>query len=261
MRSIVLLLLIGFITSAQAQTGAVSPTASPWQVKGVTVVLSGTTGFSRDMALEQAARQALLQVLQNPLGLSAAEAATKARAVGEAMRFVSRYQIVQEAVLPSYSLKADLTLNESMLRRNFGSNFGGVVAPVAVSATAAVAASATANPATVGNARGYIVRVPEPSATGQDRARRALAALPETRVTYRLISVQGIELNVRSAQPEQALRNALAGWQIEIRPAEAEAKLDAIELAKPELVANEPKAALPPTPPASRRPAWLPDLW
>jgi hypothetical protein len=256
MRSIVLL-LIGFITSAQAQTGAVSPTASPWQVKGVTVVLSGTTGFSRDMALEQAARQALLQVLQNPLGLSAAEAAAKARAVGEALRFVSRYQIVQEAVLPSYSLKADLTFNEAMLRKNFG----GVVAPVAVSNTAAVAPGTAASPATGGSAQSYIVRVPEPSAAGQDRARRALAALPDTRVTYRLISGQGIELNVQSAQPEQALRSTLAGWQPEIRPAEPEAKLGVTEPATPEPVATEPKAAVPPTPPASRRPAWLPDLW
>jgi hypothetical protein len=257
MRSVVFLLLIAFIGGAQAQTGAVSPTTSPWQVKGVNVVLSGTTGFSRDMALEQAARQALPQVLQNQLGFAAAEATAKTRAVGEAMRFVSRYQIVQESVLPSYSLKADLTFNESMLRKNFG----GVVAPVAPSATAAVAASATATIATRGNVRGYIVRVPEPGAAGQDRARRALVALPETRVTYRLISVQGIELNVWSTQPEEALRSALAGWQAELRPAEPEAKINASELAKPEPAATAPKATLPPTPPASRRPAWLPDLW
>ncbi len=246
-----------------------SPTlaSNPFQIKGVAVVLSQTTGFARDVALEQAARQALPQVLQGALGLPAAEANRKARAVGEAMRFVARYQVLQEAVLPAYSLTADLTFNESMLRKNFGGVASTATATQSLPATAASPSVSSSMPASMPATQAYVVRISEPTAAGQDRARRQLAALPGTEVTYRLISGQGVELNVRTGQTNGALAAALAGWQPIITPVAPEAVPVQAD-ATPEAPTSEalpataqPRQPAQPAAPPSRRPAWLPDLW
>lgn len=113
-------------------SGSEAVPASPFTIQGVVVTLSDTTGFARDEALEKAARQAMPAALQ-ALPMDAAKAAKMAKDVGGVMRFVSSYRVVKETVIPSYSLTADLTFNEAMLRKNFGG---------AVSATAPVGAGA-----------------------------------------------------------------------------------------------------------------------
>ena len=251
------------VSGSVAVSATVAP-AGPFEVKGVAVTVSGTTGFARDVALEQAARQALPTLLQGPqFGLNAADAAAKVKALGDAMPFVARYKIVQESVLPSYALVADLTFNEALLRKNFG----GVAGAAAVSPTAGmVAPTGDDTPlATASAKQGWVVRVPEPTPAGQDRARRALAALPETTVTLRLISTQGVELNVLSSQSQEALQAALAGWQASIQPQTAAVYSPAYTPAEdnpstlPTPRAGEPSA---PAAPARRNiPAWMSDLW
>lgn len=242
------------------QAQAVSPSIfvatapNPWLVPGVVVTVTDTAGFARDMALEQAARQSLPKVLSGPLGLATAEASRKARTVGEALQFVSRYQIVRESVLPSYTLTVDLQFNEAMLRKNFG----GLVSPTQPTKAASGntgSASPTVVPAT---RQEWVVRVAEPTAAGQDRARRALAALPNTTATIRLLASQGIEFLVQSPASPTELTAALAGWQPQISAVSANPPMVEAVPAPAELAAPVAPAA---TPEARTRPAWLPELW
>ena len=236
---------------------------SPLEIKAVAVTISGTSGFARDVALEQAAKQALPQVLQGPsFQLTAAEAKAKTKAVGSAMPFVAKYKIVKESVLPTYALVADLTFSEPLLRKNFG----GVKAEMQASETPKTEAKspAEAQP-TPSQARRttYVVRVPDSTPAGQDRARRALKALPQTTVLLRLISVQGVELTVTSAQPEDALKGALSAWPTadwRVQTASVETPATPVLEAMPARPADP--AATPTSAPARRNlPAWMPDLW
>lgn len=250
-------------SSLPAVVSATVP-ASPWLVSGVVVTITDTTGFARDVALERAARQALPKVLAGPLGLPVAEANRKAKAVGEALQFVSRYQLMKESILPNYTLTVDLHFNEAMLRKNFG----GVVSQTAPNAPMANPTVATSNttpsPAPSAIAQRWVVRVNEPTAAGQDRARRALAALPATTVTLRLIAPQGVEFMVASNQPPAVLREALAGWQPELTPVTEHATPtpSSEPAAAPATVPMvTPGAPAAPAAPSRQRPAWLPDLW
>ncbi|MCA3244164.1 MAG: hypothetical protein INF43_02525 [Alphaproteobacteria bacterium] len=245
-----LLPLVGVQAQTVSPSNVTTTVPNPWLVPGVVVTVTDTAGFARDVALEQAARQALPKVLSVPLGLAAADATRKARTVGEALRFVSRYQIVRESVLPNYTLTVDLQFNEAMLRKNFG----GVVSPTQPAGTVP-SANPTASPTVVSAIpQEWVVRVAEPTAAGQDRARRALAALPNTTATIRLLAPQGIEFLVQSTVTPAELTAALAGWQPEISAASA--TLPVVEATPAVPVA--PAA----TPPAARtRPAWLPELW
>ncbi len=268
------LCLLPWVVAAQSSLTS-SPTTSPtspWQIKGVAVVLSQTTGFARDVALEQAARKALPAVLTGPMGLPAAEAQRRVATLGEAMRFVSRYQIGREVVLPSYALTVDLTFNEAMLRRNFG----GSVSP---SATLPISATSTASSltevvATATPRERWRVWIPEPAVAAQDRARRALQALPDTTVTLRRWVREGVEYDVASLQSPDQLRAALVGWSAELQPlteplipAATNATNAAVSIAEgPPAQATEAAAAtaVPPAAPKPallKRPSWLPELW
>lgn len=249
-----------------ALTALMAPLAwaqSPLEIKGVAVTISGTSGFARDVALEQAAKQALPQVLQGPsFQLTAAEAKAKTKAVGSAMPFVAKYKIVKESVLPTYALVADLTFSEPLLRKNFGGVKTETQATEAPKIEAKPATESQETPSS-SNRTTYVVRVPDPTPAGQDRARRALKALPQTTVLLRLISVQGVELTVTSAQPEEALKGALSAWPTadwRVQTASVETPATPAPEAMPAR-ASDP-AATPTSAPARRNlPAWMPDLW
>ena len=205
-------------TPRVSATVAVSPVAvvNPFTIRGVSVTLPDK-GFAREAALEAAARQALPQALQL-LPLSAADARRTARSVGTAMQFVSSYQIVQETLLPTYRLVTDLTFNESMLRTNFGGKLVAsstvVVSGSAVSGSVPAAVSVSA-PAPL--APQWIVRVASNNPADLDRAFRALQALPQANVTYRLIAGAGAEWNVGTSAPLSAIE-AAAGPNGSVRP-------------------------------------------
>ena len=245
-------LLVPVSVWAQPLISATAPVLqnapNPLQVLSVSVVLSGTTGFARDAALEQAARQALPKVLQTEMfGLSATEATAKTKALGAVLPFVARYNIVTERVVPVYSLVADLTFNEAKLRQNFG----GVATPLAPAAASVTGTTPAPAPAT----HRWLVRITEPSAAGQDRARRALAALPNTRVTIYELARAELTFAVMTPQPEASILAVLKAWQPNIMPQP--------EAPAPVAIDTTPSPAEPATPAAPPRttPAWLPDFW
>jgi len=253
------------VPTVHATISATLP-ANPWVVKGVNVVLSGTTGFARDVALEQAARQALPTVLTGPLGLPAAVAARYAKTIGSAMPLVSRYQIVRESVLPTYALTVDLTFQEALLRKNFGGVVGSVVSStLPVSPTGSVVSSSMrdtpAPESTPPTAARWLVRLPDPTAAGQDRARRALLALPASQVIIQRIGPMGVEFLVVGPASEAAMQNALPGTAAEIQPAtpmppaNISASTSAVSSSAPRAPAAISSTMAP------NRPAWLPDLW
>jgi hypothetical protein len=230
-------------------SSALPPVSNPLLVPSLSVVISGTTGYARDAALEQAARQGLPIVLSGPaFGLNAAEVAPKIKSLGSALPFVTRYTIRNERVLPSYSMVVDMVYNQAMLQKNFGA----IHAPAA-SPTAPISGT-EATPAPSAMPQVWLVRVQEPSAAGQDRARRALAALPNTTATLHEITRMGVVLKVTSGTPQNEIVTALAGWNPSIEPYTAQPV--AAAPATPSVGAGTPLRA-----PARPNPAWLPDLW
>lgn len=274
MRKVLLACMMVLPLWAQAQSPSVVVSASvptatnPMLVPSITVVISDTAGYARDAALEKAARMALPKVLTGPVfQLNSKDIAPKLKSLGSAMPFVARYSIKQERVLPTYSMVVDMTFNEAKLRQNFGGikvQVGEGTGTVAVSATMGAMAQPTAAPTA------WLVRVNEPTAAGQDRARRALNALANTRAVVQEVARTSITFKVMSAQPQNQLAEALAGWNPVIAPYAA-TPVERVNTtpAAPryqETYAQDP-AATPTAAPAQtptvgrNAPAWLPDLW
>jgi hypothetical protein len=256
----------------------VTPTAalpvSPFTVENVVVTLSGTTGFARDTALEQAARQSLPGVLTRTLGLTTVEAQAKVKNLGDTLRFVSQYNIVKESVVPTYQLTTNLTFNESMLRTNFGQKITTISTTITYKTTSSTAEPEATNLQAPVAGQVYRVVVNDATAAGQDRARRLLNALPETTAIYETITTQSITLKLTTTQPETALNTALAGFSFTIAPVlnESPTPVPTTVTLAPSTGAPLPEATQPtaqpntttpaPTPrPKPTRPAWLPDFW
>lgn len=186
--------------TAPVAISAVSATANvaadPFMVKGVVVTLSGTTGFDRDAALEQAARQALPGVLTS-VSIPADKAVKTVKGLGSAMRFVKSYKVVKESLIPVYTLTTDLTFNGPMVLKNFGGKM-----PVATDTP--VAASSTDVPATDGAVpaaanvpvKQWVVRISDRDPAAVDKVRLNLNKQYETRAVYRLLTSSGAELVV-----------------------------------------------------------------
>lgn len=247
--------------SPSQPVAAVSPTArvaGPWQVLDVVAEVSGSVGFNRDVALAQAARSALPTVLVRDAGLPEAQARSRAASLGDAMKFVSRYALVQETLVPNYRLVADLTFDAQMIRRNFGAVSATQPAPqtpvTGASPTAAVSAVAPApNPAT-----SWTVTLRTPDVALQDRARLALAALPETQVAIRRIGPQGLELEVATSQPQPELLAVLGPYGATLQPQ----ALEVINVSEPARSGQVPAFDKPAETPARRPvPSWFPTFW
>lgn len=201
--------------SAEVLASAAVSATSPFVVKGVVVMLSGTTGFARDEALDKAARQALPAVLQ-VLPMDAAKAAKTAKTLGNVMRFVSSYRVVKETVIPVYSLTADLTFNEAMLRKNFGEL-------VVVSATTTTTTtSATVNQSLLGPTgdgglvvaakagvplNHWLVRMENPDPAEVSRLFEKLNSTEGMKATYRLVTSAGAEMVVDTALDMNTLQS------------------------------------------------------
>ena len=186
-----------------AAVGQVS--ASPFVLNNVTVTISDTEGFARDAGLLKAARQNLPTVLQ-ALGLPLAQAQSTAKTVGDPLKFVARYAVVSERLLPVYTLVVNLTFNELMLR----SNFGGAKVQ-AVSATVVRASdSVVAGPVQV-----WQVMVPGDDVRVVEALRAKLAAEPGTQVVYATIAAREVVFQLTTALPLTELTAwlAKAGWQ------------------------------------------------
>lgn len=120
------------------------PPAKAFSVEGVVVKLDASEGFNRDMALTQAARQALpvaLGQLEPPV--PASKAADIAKNVGDPMTFVKSYKLVKEVLVPAYQLTANLQFDGAKLQTNFGSK----VPVVKVEVAAEVSDTETVTPA------------------------------------------------------------------------------------------------------------------
>lgn len=198
-----------------------SVAANPFVVKGVVVTLSQTTGFARDAALDQAARQALPQVLQE-LEIPADKAAKAAASVGNPLQFVASYAIVKEALIPTYSLTTDLTFDAKMLRANFGGVVG-VTSGSEVVSGSEVSASMVVPPPPL---RRYVVRVANSDPVVQDSVFRKLSALRGAKVRYLVMASQGADLEVMAPQDEAGVDAAVEGTGAVVVPALAQPKAE-----------------------------------
>lgn len=188
-------------STSTTAAAAASPT-SPFTVKGLVVSVSGSTGFDRDAALDQAARTGLEKVLL-ALPLEAAKAKSTAKTVGDPQRFVASYVIVKETLVPTYSLTVDMTYNESMLRNNFGGKVVVVSATAVASGTSAVAlASPTLPPAAKPNT--FVVRLANGDPGAQDKVYQKLRSPVGASIRYRVATSEGAEWDVTTplSQPE-----------------------------------------------------------
>lgn len=182
--------------------------ADPFTVQNVDVSLEGTTGFDRDAALEKGARQSLPEVLVN-MGMPVDKATTAVKNLGSAMRFVKGYKIVKESLIPHYQLTADITFNEPMLTKNFGTALPPKTAPVTVTGEADVVAPV------VVPTRTWIVKITDNNPASVDKVRVNLNKLDNTTAMYRLLTSDTAELLVESPLEEQALQRA-AGPNVRI---------------------------------------------
>lgn len=204
---------------------AVLPVSAPaaadvFTVKGVVVTLSDTTGFDRDAALEQGARQSLPGVLTS-LGLKPEEAQKKVKSLGSAMRFVKSYKVVKESLIPTYSLTTDITFNEAMVRKNFG----GLAKPHVQAAAMApgVAANGEVDLTTplddvaedVRPIKQWIVKITDSNPASVDKVRRNLNEQASTKAVYRLLTSEGAELLVDTPLDAQQVRNS-AGMDVQV---------------------------------------------
>lgn len=206
--------------SASGVGVAVSDTAAsdPFVVKGVVVTLSGTAGFDRDAALEQAARQALPGVLTT-LAIPAAKAAKTVKGIGSAMQFVKSYKVVKESLIPVYTLTTDLTFNGAMLHKNFGGTMP-VAKVVAVSGTVADVGSVSDTDAAVPAVENkplkqWVVRITERDPAAVDKVRVNLNRQAGTQATYRLLTAAGAELLVETPL-DAAQVSAAAGHEVDV---------------------------------------------
>lgn len=200
-------------TVVVSQTAVVSATSAPvdstFVVVGVVATPSGTAGFDRDAALEQAARQALPVVLTR-LGTPKDKVAGLVKGLGSAFRFVASFRVVKEALVPSYSLTVDLTFNEPMVR----ANFGGLNKPV--SDTTVGAGAEQPVPA---SANHWLLRLAERDPAAVNKVFATLNGQAGTKVVYRLVTSAGVEMVVvtpMSAQRVQEL--AGAGAEVIVPP-------------------------------------------
>lgn len=195
--------------SASTAVSASENAASPFTIKGVVVTLSDTTGFARDEALEKAARNAMPLALE-ALPLEPAKAAKLAKDVGGIMRFVASYRVVKETVIPSYSLTADLTFNEEMLRKNFGgavsATTAGVVDATHTADGGEVVASSVALPL-----KKWLVRMENSDVAEVSRVFDKLNGTAGTRATYHKMTSTVTEMTVATPLEMQALQAVVGG--------------------------------------------------
>lgn len=178
---------------AAAVSGSEAAVNDPFVVKNVVVTLSGTTGFDRDAALEQGARQALPGVLVG-MGMDSAAAAKTVKGLGSPMNFVKSFKVVKETLIPNYVLTSDLTFNGAMLQKNFG---GKIPAAKPVAAVIGETPVEGEVPAAQNVAvKQWVVRVSEHDPAAVDKVRVNLNRQPNTRATYRLLTSAGAELVV-----------------------------------------------------------------
>lgn len=186
-------------------TSAVSSATSLAVVKGIVVTLSGTTGFARDTALDLAAKQGLPTVLER-LPMPKATAASTAKSIGDAQKFVKSYTIIKETILPTYRLTVDLTYNEALLRKNFG---GIMTKPATVSASTVTSASAPISATALTQAMPLQEFIkPEPyrllatitadTPETVDTVVKMLESQPETQVLYTLLTADETRLSIQT---------------------------------------------------------------
>lgn len=200
--------------AAVLPVGAVAgQVSSAFVLNNVTVTISETEGFARDAGLLKAARQSLPTVLQ-ALGLPAAQAQSTAKTVGDPLKFVARYAVVSERLLPVYTLVVNLTFNEPILRSNFGgAKVAAVSATVETSGSAVVLGNSAV--AAMGPVQAWQVTVPGDDVRAVEALRAKLAAEPGTQVVYARIAAREVVFQVTTALPLAELTDwlAKAGWQ------------------------------------------------
>lgn len=199
-----------------AASASVPEAVDAFTVKGIVVTLSGTTGFDRDAALEQGARQSLPTVLTS-LGMNADEAQRKVKSLGSAMRFVKGYKVVKESLIPTYTLTTDITFNEGMVRKNFG----GIAKPQPA-VVAGVGANGEVDLSTpidevedVRPIKQWIVKITDSNPASVDKVRMNLNRQASTKAVYRLLTSEGAELLVDTPLDAAQVRNS-AGMDVEV---------------------------------------------
>jgi hypothetical protein len=211
----------GTSVSPVQPVSVVGQVSSAFVLNNVTVTISETVGFARDAGLLKAARQSLPTVLQ-ALGMPAAQAQSTAKAVGDPMRFVARFAVVSERLLPVYTLVVNLTFNEPMLRSNFG---GAKAAPVSatglVSGSGDVLSNVSGSAAAVaaGPVQVWHMTVPGDDVRAVEALRAKLAGEPGTQVVYARIAAREVVFKLTTAQPLPALTAWFinVGWQAEVQ--------------------------------------------
>ena len=207
----------GPVLASPTVTPSASVPAAPAQadvftVKGVVVTLSGTTGFDRDSALEQGARQSLPSVLAS-LGMTPEDAQKKVKSLGSAMRFVKGYKVVTESLIPVYSLTADITFNEGMVRKNFGGALPAKVSDEAVASPVVDEAAVVAED--IRPIKQFVVRITDSNPATVDKVRANLNRQASTKAVYRLLTSEGAELLVDTPLNAMQLRNS-AGMDVQV---------------------------------------------
>lgn len=193
-------------TSSQLQPTAQASVAqaAPFTVKGISIDLSNTTGFARDAALDQAAAKGLPLVLVN-LPMPETLAQETARSVGDPMRFVASYAVVKETLIPNYSLIADLTFNEAMLRTNFGGKSTAVENSVSTSTVA------SATPLPPPPLQTYLIQVNTADPIHQDEVYRRLTQTSATTVRYKSMARGAAQLEVTTPLSGPEVASLLEG--------------------------------------------------
>ncbi|PZP40051.1 MAG: hypothetical protein DI585_02175 [Pseudomonas fluorescens] len=192
--------------------------ADPFTIKGAVITLSGTTGFDRDAALEQGARDNLPGVLV-AMGIPADKAAKNVKSLGSAMRFVKGYKVVKETLIPVYTLTADISFNGPMLQKNFGGQIPVAKKDVVESNVAVSAGAASEDVAPVAETplKQWVVKINDRDPAVVDKIRVNLNAADRTRATYRLLTSAGAELLVDTPMDAASVRST-AGYAVEVTP-------------------------------------------
>ncbi len=200
-----------------AASSSVPVAADVFSVKGIVVTLSDTSGFDRDAALEKGARASLPTVLTS-LGLKPEEAEKKVKSLGSAMRFVKGYKVVKESLIPSYSLTADISFNEAMIRKNFGGLAKPqVAAPANVGLEGEVDLSTPIDEVVEDTRpiKQWIVRITDSNPASVDKVRANLNRQASTKAVYRLLTSEGAELLVDTPLDAAQVKNS-AGMDVQV---------------------------------------------
>lgn len=205
---VVLLNAVGQVSASLA--------ASAFVLNNVTVTMNETQGFARDAGLLKAARQSLPSALQ-ALGLPAAHAQNTAKTVGDPLKFVARYAVVSERLLPVYTLVVNLTFNEAMLRSNFGGTKPVVVSATALDVSGTDTVAGDVMPVPTGPVQVWQVIVPSDDVRAVEALRAKLASEAGTQVVYARIAAREVVLKLTTPQALPALTGwfAAAGWLAE----------------------------------------------